>query len=177
MRNVLLTLLAFVTLLSPLPGRAASWVSFQSQDGRFAVQMPTQPSEDTETTPSMVGNVVDSTFSSSSGDESFSVTYTDLPALAVAFGGSGTIYDNASGSLLKSVLGKQTSFNSATVAGQSGMELDYTAPARAGEPPMVGKAWMFLVGDRLYVVNATVPATGSEADMDRFFSSFRLLGQ
>lgn len=175
MRKLTLSLLAFAILAAPLPGLAADWVPFQSQDGKFAVQMPTQPSEDTETTSSLVGNVVDSTFSSTSGDESFSVTYTDLPALAVAFGGSGTIYSNAAGSLLKDVLGKQSSFNDATVAGQSGKELDYTAPARSGEPPMVGKARMFLVGNRLYVVNATVPASGSEADMDRFFSSFRLL--
>lgn len=175
MRNSLLSLLALVSMLAPSPGWAAPWVSFQSQDGKFAIQMPAQPAEDTETTPSIVGNVVDSTFSATSGDESFSVTYTDLPALAVAFGGSETIYNNAAGSLLKDVLGKQSSLSAATVAGQSGMELDYTAPARAGEPAMVGKAWMLLVGNRLYVVNATVPATGSEADMSTFFSSFRLL--
>src|SRR5690606_21522286 len=121
--------------------------------------------------PSPVGDVTSSTFESDSDGGSFSVTYTDLPELAVMFGGSDTIYGNAKGDLLHSAMGKETAFNDATFAGQSGKELDYTAPGPAGQPPLVGRAMLFLDGNRLYVVDAQVPQSAA-GRMDAFFNSF-----
>lgn len=158
--------LLFLLLLA-LPAAAAPWTS---PDGKFTIAFPAEPKATSETDSSPLGDITSHTFTADQGGVTYSVTYSDLPGLAVLFGGSGTIYDNAKGDLLHSAFGKATSWNDQTIAGHPGKALVYDVPEHEGQPDMTGKANLVLVGDRLYVINVTAPA--GQGNADAFLNSF-----
>jgi hypothetical protein len=173
MQQVLLSALV-LTFLAAAPASAqAKWVSFTSKQARFSVEMPTQPKASTTTTSSSIGTVTNEIFTSWEGDEKFTVDHSQIPRFALDFAGADTIYDHASAALLKQTWSKQTSFADVTVNGRQGKQLVYDTPPVPGKPEIKGLANLFLVGDRLYVIDAAVPAGESEADAQRFLASVR----
>jgi hypothetical protein len=150
-----------------------SWVSFQSSDAGFSVEMPTNPVPSTLVTRSFIGDVTSHLFTSWEGNAKFTVDYSKIPDFALRFAGADTIYDHARGALLKQTWSKPVSFVDVTVNGKAGKQLVYDTPPVPGKPELAGVASFFLVGDRLYVADATVPAGASEADAQRFLASLR----
>ena len=150
-----------------------SWVSFQSSDAGFSVEMPTNPVPSTLVTRSFIGDVTSHLFTSWEGNAKFTVDYSKIPDFALRFAGADTIYDHARGALLKQTWSKPVSFVDVTVNGKAGKQLVYDTPPVPGKPELAGVASFFLVGDRLYVADATVPAGAPEADAARFLASIR----
>jgi hypothetical protein len=139
--------------LSVFGAQQPAWVSFQSEDAGFSIELPTNPTASTLTTSSFIGDVTSHLFTSWEGNVKFTVDYSEIPRFALDFAGAATIYDHARGALLKQLL--------------------YDTPPVPGKPEMYGAANLFLVGDRLYVADAAVPAGASEADAKRFLESIR----
>jgi hypothetical protein len=167
-------LVFLASCLCPTPISAQQpWVSFASKEARFSVEMPTQPKESTMTTSSFIGNVTNEIFTSWEGDEKFTVDHSQIPRFALDFAGADTIYAHASAALLKQTWSKQLSLSDASVNGRQGKQLVYDTPAVPGKPEVHGIANLFLVGDRLYVIDAIVPAGDAEADAKRFLASVR----
>lgn len=150
-----------------------SWVTFQSTDAGFSVEMPTNPVPSALVTKSFIGDVTSHLFTSWEGNAKFTVDYSKIPGFALRFAGADTIYDHARGALLKQTWSKPVSFVDVTVNGRAGKQLVYDTPPVPGKPELAGLASFFLVGDRLYVADAMVPAGASEADAQRFLASIR----
>ena len=159
--------------LSVSGAQESAWVSFQSTDAKFAVELPTNPTASTLTTKSFIGDVTSHLFTSWEGNAKFTVDYSQIPRFALEFAGADTIYDHARGALLKQTWSKPISFVDVTVNGQKGKQLVYDTPPVPGKPELYGAANFFLVSDRLYVADVTVPAGASEADANRFLASIR----
>jgi hypothetical protein len=149
------------------------WVPFRSKEAHFSVEMPTEPRATKMTTNSFIGDVTDDLFTSVEGNRRFTVDYSRIPRFALDFAGADTIYDHARGALLKQSWSKPLSFSEVTVDGHAGKRLVYDTPPVPGKPKLYGEAYFVLVGDRLYVADATVPAGQSEADAQRFLGSLR----
>jgi len=173
MQRTLLSILALACLAAAPASAQDKWVPFTSKQARFSVEMPTQPKATTTTTSSFIGNVTNEIFTSWEGDEKFTVDHSQIPRFALDFAGADTVYDHASAALLKQTWSKQTSFTDVTVNGRPGKQLVYDTPPVPGKPELTGLANLFLVGDRLYVIDAAVPAGESEADAQRFLASVR----
>ncbi len=173
MQQVLRSVFALALLAAAPASAQEKWVSFASEQARFSIDMPTQPKATTTTTSSFIGNVTNEMFTSWEGDEKFTVDHSQIPRFALDFAGADTIYDHASAALLKQTWSKQVSFGDVTVNGRQGKQLVYDTPPVPGKPEIKGLANLFLVGDRLYVIDAAVPAGESEADAQRFLASVR----
>ena len=173
MPQTLLSALVLVLLAAAPASAQAGWVPFTSKEARFSVEMPTQPKATTMTTSSFIGTVTNEIFTSWEGDEKYTVDHSQIPRFALDFAGADTVYAHASAALLKQTWSKQTSFTDVTVNGRQGKQLLYDTPPVPGKPEIKGIANLFLVGDRLYVIDAAVPAGESEADAQRFLASVR----
>jgi len=168
---------ALVLLASSLCAAPTSaqqpWVTFASKEARFSIEMPTQPKPSTMTTESFIGKVTNEIFTSWEGNEKFTVDHSKIPDFALRFAGADTIYGHASAALLKQTWSKQVALSDVSVNGRQGKQLVYDTPPVPGKPEMHGIANLFLVGDRLYVIDATVPVGDSEVDAERFLASVR----
>ena len=114
-----------------------------------------------------MGDTESKTFTSSADQLDFSVTYTDLPEIALLFGGEDKIMTDTKTRLLEEVSGREVSWKEASVNGYRCRELNYTIDGGR----KVGRARIFLSGERLYVINATGPRS-DKADMKKFWDSF-----
>jgi hypothetical protein len=148
-------------------------VTFASKATQFSIDMPTQPTVSTMTTKSFIGDVTNEIFTSWEGHEKFTVDHSQIPRFALHFAGADTIYDHARAALLKQTWSKSVSFTDVTVDGRQGKQLVYDTPPVPGKPETAGIANLFLVDDRLYVVDAVVPEGDSEVNAQRFLASMR----
>lgn len=158
-----------VLALSPL-AHAQGWQTFTSPDGKFTVSMPGTPTPTTSQSSSPVGDITTSTYAAQAPGENVSVSTSDLPGIAVFFGGSGRIFSGAISDFLKTVGGTQLTLTDTSLQGHPGKVLAYqTADA-------VGQANFYLVGNRLYVLNCTRSNAGPvpPQPIEDFFSSFAL---
>ena len=153
---------------------AGSWQPFHSEEGRFSILMPETPKMTQTKQHSVIGTVTNQIFTVWNGHEKFTVDYSDLPHFGVEFAAANTIYDHTKGALLKQTLSKMRSYDDVTLNGLKGKRLVYDTPPRQGHPKMTGEAHFFLIGDRLYVVDSTVPIGDSEANAQRFFASLKI---
>ncbi len=151
---------------------AEGWSVFSSYEGRFSVMLPDIPRQGTSTIQTLVGPVVEHSFGSTSQEAGFTVSYTDLPAVALLAGGRQGIYDQARLALLDHVDGQQVAFLALKVAKRQARVLTYTL--EADSLARVGRTWFVLVGRRLYVVDATMPAAMTQNLLDGFFASLHI---
>ena len=122
-----------------------SWETFKSEAGNFSIEFPSPPKAKKTEQDSIVGHVINHIFESRSPSGDFSVDYSDLPGFAVAFTGNDTIYNHATGALLKKTLGKLQSNKDITCQGHSDKHLVYDIPQASGQPEFDGQAYLFLV--------------------------------
>jgi hypothetical protein len=142
--------------------------TFAPAGGGFSVNMPGKPQHSETTHRSFVGAVQENSYTVNSGSASYTASVSDLPGAAVALGGSGTILGKAKEGLLKESGGSETSFEKTSLGGNEGRELIYSLPSGG-----VGKARLYLVDKRLYVIVGAGPKSAS-ASINRFVNSFQL---
>ncbi|MCC6272340.1 MAG: hypothetical protein IT572_02635 [Deltaproteobacteria bacterium] len=147
----------------------AKWQTFSSPEGNFSVAMPGNPQLTQSVHKSFVGAVKESTYTIKAGGVTYSASYSELPGIAVALGGSHTIFNKAKDGLLKEAGGSENAFNEINLGKNEGRELSFTLNGGGG-----GKARFFLVDKRLYVIVASGP-TSAAAAMSKFLNSFKLL--
>jgi hypothetical protein len=168
----------FPVAVAGLAGSAAAedpaWASFTSKDGRFSVEVPSQPVQTETQQKSFVGTVTNHIFTATSGHDTFTVDYSDIPHFALHFAGPDTIYEHAKGALLQQTYGKQTAYSDVPVSGVQGKRLVYDTPAAPDHPEMRGDAILVLVGTRLYVIDGVVPEAEADAKSAQFLSSIAI---
>lgn len=168
-RKLTICLVVLVALSSSVA--AQEWQTFTSPEGRFSVSMPGTPQLSTSQSSSPVGAITTNTYDISSPGEDLSVSYADLPSIAVFFGGAGRIFSGAVSDFLKTENATQLTLDDTSISGHPGKVMTYQMPDGS-----VGKAMFYLVGARLYVLTATRSASGPvpSQPIDDFFSSFTL---
>ena len=153
---------------------ADEWDYFKSAAGRFSVRVPEAPKATVSEKHSFIGTITNHLFTVLREDhyEKFTVDYSDIPSFAIEFTGADTIIDHAKGALLSTTLAKPVSYTELKVAGHKGKKLVYDVPPRDGHPELRGEALFVVVGNRLYVVDAQLPAASHQTGKaTRFFSS------
>lgn len=155
-------------------GSQPSWQLFKSETGRFSVEMPATPVETTTHKKSFIGNITSHLFLSKNGNGEYAVAYSDLPGFAVKFASSNTVYSHAKGALLLETLGKEQQYGNTTLNGMRGKHLVYDIPDPQTGMDMRGESYLFLISNRLYVIDANLPIGHMRTDAQRFFSSFQI---
>ncbi|WP_172819646.1 hypothetical protein [Gloeomargarita lithophora] len=148
-----------------------NWVPYSPPTGWFQVEMPASPTTSQIQDASPVGTITTHIFSAKEGGATFSVSYSDLPALAIQFVGADGLMGQAKSSMLRDQNARELSFDPATMNGLSGKRLVYETTTNGTK--RTGEAFFTLNNTRLYVLDALVPV-GSEALAQKFFQSFTL---
>jgi len=144
------------------------WQEFSSAAGNFTVQMPGEPSYQLKTDKTPVGHIGEHLYTYKNKTLTLTAEYSDLPGIAVFFGGHKTIFKKSKEAFLKSVKGEQVSFTPFKQDGCDGSELVYGTATR------FGKVKFLLVHKRLYVLQASILKGESDRSaLDRFLKSFR----
>jgi len=170
--------LAAGLLAAPGAGLAEeTWTEFVGEG--FRAMLPSKVEKTSSTTETPVGSVVNHEYIAWLDDHlsKYEVDVSNLPHAALMFLGPDAVYSNAKGGLLKRALGKPVSFEKIDRDGREGRELVYRTAPHGETPGELGKAQMFLVGKRLLVFEARVPADHERDAIERFFSSISLAAE
>ena len=150
------------------------WKPFVSKEGKFSILMPAPPSFTKTQHKSFVGTIEENTFRSKSNSESFNVEYSDLPRTALFLTGSDTIFEETKEGVLNNSRGIQLQFRSLVFQGNPGKFLMFKIPPQKNEEEMIGKAYFYLVNQRLYVIIGIAPRAASSNIIDQFLNSFKV---
>lgn len=141
---------------------APAWKPFRSLPAHFSGVFPSAPRVTQSQTDSPIGAVTTQIFTSTAKVGSYSVAYTELPGAAVRFAADKVVSDARDG-ILQDAGAQQQSWSQVN----GGYELAYRAPKQQG--------WsqIFLVGNRLYVLDARLkPGTDKGQWVMPFFAKF-----
>lgn len=166
-----IALVLFLTILSmtaELNAEELSWKFFESESGRFSILMPGMPSFSSKESISPVGVIGEHLYCFENGVITVSASFTDLPGLAAIFGGWKRIYRESSRAFLDEVKGQEVSAKNIALDAYQGKELIYQTEKE------YGKARFFLIGKRLYVLQASVPCDEKNRSLiDLYLDSFK----
>ena len=164
----------WMCLLLAIPAYGAGWFSFSSTEGGYQILFPQKPQKQTAVHKSIVGDIGENTYSAPGGTGTeYSVEYSNLPGIAVTFGGDGGIMDKAKKGLLQDCQGQEQSFSDTSLQGFPGKELEYRFTGGDGKT-QYGKARFYMVKKRLFVLVATSPKP-NPSNWGKFFNSFTLV--
>lgn len=152
------------------PADEEGWIQLSSKDGGFEILFSGIPAYKRTLKDTRVGEVEENLFELSTDDGDFAVEYTDLPGIAVLLGGTKAILRKVKGELLKNEKGRELEYFRMEQDDERGAELAYRTKTR------LGRARLFLVDKRLYVVVASVDeARGDRRVINKFLDSFSFL--
>jgi len=157
MRTLILVLSVVAAALA-----APAWKPFRSAQAHFSGVFPSAPKASQSQTDSPIGAVTTQIFTSQAPVGSYSVAYTELPGAAVRFASDKVVSDAREG-ILQDAGAQQQSWTPIN----GGYELGYASPKKQG--------WsqIFLVGNRLYILDARVkPGTDKGRWVLPFFAKF-----
>jgi len=144
------------------------WDRYASFDGQFSVMMPGPPEFRTGVNNTPIGNIGSNIHEYETGTIDLTVQYSDLPKLAIFFGGRRSIYRKSRKAFLEDVQGERISYDKFWLDGYFGRELSFETLTR------FGKVRFLLTGRRLYVFQASVPKEISDRSLiDYYLDSFR----
>ena len=147
-----------------------NWQKFISGVGKFSVLMPSNPVYSKKSDHSPVGTIGENIYTYKGKTLLLTAEYSDLPSVAVIFGGHNKIYNDAEKSFLKDVRGKEISYKELKMDAYNGREFVYKSPKRQG------KVHFFLIGKRFYVLQAsTTKILGDIEAIDKYLKSFQTI--
>ena len=146
----------------------ATGVRFSPPGHSFSVSMPTTPNHTRRSTSTIIGDIYTDVWGSKHEGGDYSVSITDLPAVALWFNSTEGLFEKARGKMMETLGARQAGLRGLK-RGPFSQELDYFIPGQIGTPARRGRAWFALIEDKLIVVTALVPLSTSSA-LDRHFS-------
>ena len=168
MRWILGSLLIVLSLAAP--SRAGEWVTFTCKEGHFSVRVPTTPVASEKVYPSFMGKVKTHIFIANADNSVFTLSYTDVPSIAVGFA-RGKTFSRARDMLLLNCGGKEISFTALKHGKQRSKELIYQIAPQGGQPLLNGRTWFILLGRQLIVADALVRVGPAEDRLAQEFLS------
>jgi hypothetical protein len=156
--------------VAALATRTGSWPVFAPADGRFAVELPSQPVVERDSHWTPVGSVVMTKYWLRFGDSLLAIEMHDIPPVASALISDDTILDGARNGVLHDVSGTQIEGKSLTYQGAPARDFRYRLP---GQARLQERVLAVLVERRLYLVTGMAREPATDPDVARFFASFR----
>lgn len=150
------------------------WRRFESEVGRFAIDMPAEPAERQKKRWLPIGSVVSRVYTARVGDDAFGLNHTDVPSIAMKFTPRESVFQSAREGFLEDSHAHETAFEATLFAGRDAKLLRYAIAAQPERAPLVGTARLFFEERRLYIVWTEVTAGRAGADLERYFTSFAL---
>jgi hypothetical protein len=174
-RSSLVALLIAATLALASPAMATDdWRAFETEVGRFKVDLPAEPKQLKKERWFPVSSFVSRVYKAYVGDDIFGVNHTDLPGAVLFFAGKKKVFNSTRDGFLEESKATQVSFEKADFVGRPGRKLVYDIPAQGRYPALRGLARMCFEGNRLYVFYAEVSESRAQTDIDRFFDSIEI---
>ena len=173
------TVLGFLLLTSLTTGcindgvldEGATWQDFTSDDGRFTIQMPGSPAQQSQP---MMGTTMH-LFSVESPDLMYGVGYADMPIPGLERESAMQIDNRLNGAVqgsVNNIRGKLTRQASVTLGSYPGKEYEANLPDGRG----IIRSRIYFVGKRLYMLMvAGKPNLVQSDDTKKFIGSFKLV--
>ncbi len=137
--------------------------------------LPGQASYHYEIVNSPLGDIEEHLFSWRGHNLELDASYSDLPGIAVMFGGYKKIFREAKKALLEAAKGEIRDFRITKWGPYFAAEMDFKVLNSSRVPSQLGQARFYLVQKRLYVLVATTDHSKPDlASIQTFFDSFRL---
>ncbi len=167
-----MTLVAALGLLAAASASAQEWKKFSGDSGRFSVELPGEPKQQKQDVQTDAGKITITMYIVEVGNGGYFVALSDFPAALVQAADPEVLLANARDGAVRNVRGKLVSDKAITLGEHQGREIQFEADNPAGK--IVGRARLYLVGNRLYQL--LVVGQGAEAleQSGKFFGSFRL---
>jgi hypothetical protein len=158
----------------PEPSATNGWQDYSSESGKFSVQMPTKPQEQSQEKKTEVGAVKINMAISESNTSAYMVSYNDYPAKFTDSEIPERINMGAQGFITGSIKGKINSSKESKLGEIPCLDFDGTGKIQSIDATAKGR---ICIADniRLYQVVVVSPSDKfSQADADRFISSFKI---
>ena len=158
----------------PEPSATNGWQDYNSESGKFSVQMPTKPQEQSQEKKTEVGAVKINMAISESNTSAYMVSYNDYPAKFTDSELQERINLGAKGFITGSIKGKINSSKESKLGESPCLDFDGTGKIQSIDATAKGR---ICIADniRLYQVVVVAPSDKfSQADADRFISSFKI---
>jgi len=152
----------------------SDWRTFESAAGRFSVDMPAAPLEETKGKRFLIANFVSRVYKAFVGDDTFGVNHTDLPRVVMIFATKNKIFRSTRDGFLEDSNARELSFDEVQATGRAARKLIYEIPRLEGKTPLLGKAIMLFEGNRLYIFFVEATEERAESDLQRFFGSIEI---
>jgi hypothetical protein len=147
------------------------WSTFESEAGRFHVELPAAPEVHTETSSTFFGAVSHTKYTLRVGDALVAVETHDFPALATSLFSSASILEQTRSGVLEDMQARQLEAHALTLQDMPALDFTYEVP---GAPPRIERALAVLVRNRIYLVTGMAERSpGSHPEIRRFLESFR----
>ncbi len=173
---VLSTALVVLAFAQPLAA-SEEWQAFDSEGGRFSVELPSPPAEQKKRRTFPIASFVSHVYTALVGKDAFGINHTDIPGFALIFASRSKILNSTRKGFLEDANASEISFEKVVLGDRTARELVYDIPAQDGRPPLRGRAAMFFEGRRLYVFWAEVTLSRAQRDLRRFFESIKVRGK
>lgn len=145
-----------------------AWQRFTSEEGRFSIMMPGHPTMSLKRDETPVGEVISRIYTYENTTISLTAEYSDLPGVAVIFGGRKRIYSKSRDAFLEDAKGHEVASLDIRFGAYRGRELIYETATQ------YGKARFILIGKRLYVLQAAMDkGVEDKSPIDRYFETFK----
>ncbi|GEM_PF-6547268 len=149
-------------------------LAFISKEGGFSVWMPGEPRLERVNHKSFAGNVVENTYTFKTESEEYSVSYSQLPDIALSLESTKALLIKAKEGFLKEAHAQEISFEKIAFVQKEARELTFQIIHPNHVKDATGKARFFLVDKKMYVV-MTLNIYDDKENMTHFLNSFRLL--
>ena len=152
-----------------IAGCSETWEEYRSVGGRFVVEMPSDANSQVQASDTDLGETVRHSILLDKGDIYYAATYVDV-----------LDPERDAESRLDDLLAEMVTRTNGTLVSEMEVTLDDN-PGRAfrisaGEGPVTIHARIYMVGDRLYQIQAATTGSADTADAERYLNSFALRG-
>ncbi|MBN1218138.1 MAG: hypothetical protein JXM69_04360 [Anaerolineae bacterium] len=162
----------------PADAPDAEWVEFSSAEGGFSVRFPTEPSEQTQGTPTVMGEIEMQIFMAPLGEEAiFGVMYNDFPLdiSSVTAERIEEILDSGRDSALANMGGEMVNEESVSLDQYPGRHITFEISKDKFPGGGKGVLRAYLIENRLYQLIALGSHQGiTDEDIEFFINSFEL---
>jgi hypothetical protein len=161
-----------VSAAEAMPSDPAVWETYRSPEGRFSVRIPERPQLIPLSRPTIMGPIYGSKYKVEMGESHVSVSFMDLPAIAIFVLPSSSILNKARTGIVEELDGKLGSSHDLIHQGYPARAFRYAVSdpeARSEEVLLV------LVDSRLYIIIASRPMPAQPDDLfANLFQTFQV---
>lgn len=150
---------------------------FTPAGGGFSVKLPAEPKAGRKDWETPIGPVVGQTFSHDGSDGGLTITTLDFPSATIAKADPSKLLDDIAVKVVSHEKGAATRTTKIALSGSAGREVEFTVPESVVAGGGVGKARVYLAGNRLLILSAVGAKSFLEgSDATEAFKTFAISG-